>query len=256
MFDKQKDMQDSVDVTTGSIRADGAGLSVVVMAKAPIPGHVKTRLTKSLSPRQAAAVHAAMLECVLARLERHLSGNLVLALSEPMPVVAAADALGGGLAVDIGPCWERVEQGPGDLGERIARVWQAVGAGPAVFLGVDSPDVPTEALAAIPPALDDHDVAVGPVDDGGYWVLGARGLLPVLLHGIDWGSRSVYHQTTAAAQGASLSWATLPSWFDVDQPDDLRSLQQRLASAREPALMRLRERVATAVSAAALDHTK
>jgi glycosyltransferase A (GT-A) superfamily protein (DUF2064 family) len=109
-----------------------------------------------------------------------------------------------------------------------------------VYLGVDSPDVPTESLGSILPALDRADIATGPVDDGGYWTLAVRGWEPRIFEGIDWGTPSVYHQTLAAAKRAGLKLTTLTQWYDVDRPIDLDALYQRIEKAQEPALVQLR----------------
>jgi len=211
------------------------------MAKRPLPGRVKTRLTAELSEQQAAEVHASMLECVLKRLATHLSGRLVLALDgEPG---ALLEATGPALSVDVPTDTGFTDQGTGDLGQRILQVWQAIGAGPAAFFGVDSPDIPKQALLAIPQALSDADAGCGPVEDGGYWCLAARLPYPALLTGIDWGTASVYHQTQQAAEHAGLTLTELPPWHDVDTPSDLNQLRIRLRLTEEPALTRLAKRL-------------
>ena len=215
--------------------------TVVVMAKAPVAGHAKTRLTSDLTPYHAAAVHAAMLQCVLERLTAQVAGPRLLAIEGPGPLgEASADPT---LAVVIPVSWRLIDQGTGDLGQRLDRLWRSLNGGPTFFLGADSPDVPAAALRGIGPALAGADAAVGPVVDGGYWVLAARRYAPALLGNIDWGSGNVYHQTCSAARRAGLSLATLPCWHDVDEPIDLLALRQRLETARDPPLLRLRDRL-------------
>lgn len=228
------------DINT--VEMDFLPLTVVVMAKRAVPGKVKTRLTRgpsALSPEVAAAVHAAMLDTVLHRVRTHLAAatagraEYVLAMDDPEGAPDAADG------------WEVVPQGGGDLGERLERVWSAKGRGPIVFFGVDSPDVPAEALTGIVEALKTSDAAVGPVDDGGYWTLACGRWLPALVQGIDWGTPAVYHQTSRIAAERGLALAELLPWHDVDEPDDLASLVQRLATADEPSLIELRTRLTT-----------
>lgn len=213
------------------VTATSDRLAVVVMAKAAVPGRVKTRLIPRLGAEGAAAVHSAMLDCVLERLVTHLPGRHVLAWADADD--AAATPAG----------WETTEQGPGDLGHRLGHVWQAVGGGRVAFFGVDSPDAPAAALAAIPSAVDAADVALGPAEDGGYWTLAARRFAPTLLSPIDWGTSVVYDQTSAAARSAGLSVYPLPRWHDVDDWAGLTALRARLENTDEPPLARLRERL-------------
>lgn len=207
------------------------------MAKAGVPGRAKTRLIPAIGPEAAAAVHHAMLMCVVRRLERWWAGPRVLAMTGEGWERAAAGLAGGG-------GWAVVDQGDGDLGARLERVWrgEAVGGGAVAFFGVDSPDVPAEALEAMPGALDGADAAVGPVGDGGYWTLIAAGAErgAALLEGIDWGSERVHRQTHDRAAAAGLRCVDLPAWHDVDDIADLTAMRRRLIAATEPALVELR----------------
>ncbi len=221
------------------------------MAKAAVPGRVKTRLTRpgpggepALTPEQAAEVHAAMLDCVLTRVGRFFKTfkpwpSLVLAMDDPSAAPASAAA------------WEILPQGGGDLGERMLRVG---GAGRAIFLGVDSPDAPTHALErawwiaiGVRGGVGGHrQAAAGPVSDGGYWTLAVSTPMPELLTGIDWGTSAVFGQTEAAAAAASLPLEALPSWHDVDDAADLAALRERLERLDpeyEPELVVLRARL-------------
>lgn len=221
--------------------ADLATLSpdvdVVVMAKAGIPGKVKTRLIGVLGPGGATAVHEAMMACVLERVGRHVPGRRVLALAGAGAEASRRSAWPSG--------WRIIDQGTGDLGQRMDHVWRRLGCGAIVFLGADSPDLPAGALAAIVPALGAADAAIGPVSDGGYWTLAARRYVPQLLRGIDWGGASVYDQTMATAARVRVSVTTLDAWHDVDRPGDLAALRRRLESpspqSPDPALLRLRD---------------
>ena len=195
----------------------------VLMAKRPEAGQVKTRLTGpgGYSPRIAAEVAEAMLRCIARRLEAASTG-LVLAVSPA--------GCGDELTAELGlGSVQIVEQGGGDLGQRLDRVWRAVGADrPVAFFGSDSPDVPDSAIAGIPAALAGRDVAVGPTHDGGYWTLAARQHLPQVLSAIDWGGATVYDQTRRRAADAGLVVRALPMWHDVDRPEDVEALRRRL----------------------------
>jgi rSAM/selenodomain-associated transferase 1 len=193
------------------------------MAKRPEAGQVKTRLAAAggYTPQVAAELAEAMLRCIARRLEAASTG-LILAVSP--------SGYGAQLARRLGLGSVRVtDQGTGDLGHRLDRVWRAVGSGrPVAFFGIDSPDVPDSALAEIPAALAGCDVALGPTDDGGYWTLAAREHEPRVLTGIDWGGAAVYDQTRRRAADAGLVVRALPMWHDVDRPQDVEALRRRL----------------------------
>ncbi|MEM1027901.1 MAG: DUF2064 domain-containing protein, partial [Planctomycetota bacterium] len=172
------------------------------MAKAAVPGRVKTRLTRGehgLSDAQASDVHAAMFDAVLGRLRDHMKARdggrpaLVLAMDDPAGAPGGVESAG----------WRVVAQGDGDLGQRMDRVWQDCrrhnGHDAVVFFGVDSPDVPADVLGAIGDGLNHADALIGPVEDGGYWTLACRDYQPALLRGIDWGTPAVYDQSMAIA---------------------------------------------------------
>jgi glycosyltransferase A (GT-A) superfamily protein (DUF2064 family) len=198
-------------------------MNIVLVAKDPAHGAVKTRLQAGgvYAPHLAAEVAEAMLRCIAARLRR-LPGRLVLAVSP--------DGTGPDLAARLGiEDTECLDQGDGDLGERLDRLWRQVGVDtPVAFFGGDSPDVPDAALAGISGALARADVAVGPTADGGYWTLAAASYRPEVIRNIDWGSGHVYDQTCRMAAETGLVVAPLPIWHDVDRPQDVDELRLRL----------------------------
>ncbi len=197
-------------------------VTAVLMAKDPRGGSVKTRLvTGGWTAVQASDVAEVMLACIARRL-REAARSLVLAVTPDGAGPALADRLGLD-PIDI------VDQGSGDLGRRLDRVWRAVGTERAIaFFGADSPDVPASLLSAIPTVLAGCDVAVGPTSDGGYWTLAARTHNPAVLEGIDWGTAHVYDQTRRQAVAAGLVVGALPPWHDVDRPADVDALRVRL----------------------------
>ncbi len=204
-------------------------VTAVLMAKRPDPGAVKTRLTDGgvLSAQAAAGLYRAMLACIAHRLGD--GGRLVLAVTPD----GCGDEMAG--ALRLASKTVILDQGPGDLGRRMDRAWRVVAADrPVAFFGGDSPDVPDEALAAIPVALREADVAVGPTPDGGYWTLAARTYQPSILAEIDWGTGNVYDQTCRRATTAGLTICELPVWHDVDRPQDVGELRRRLQAGPTP----------------------
>lgn len=204
-------------------------LTAVLMAKRPEAGRVKTRIQDEgrFDPQTTVGLAWAMLRCMAERLASF--PRLVLAVTP--------DGCGAEVAqrLEIAPVMT-VDQGPGDLGERLDRAWRTIGSGaPVAFFGSDSPDVPDDVLRhGIPSALAGCELAVGPTQDGGYWTLAARSYHPQVLQGIDWGGPHVYDQTCRRALEAGLSLHTLPVWPDVDRLNDVIALRSRLATL-EPA---------------------
>jgi hypothetical protein len=197
-------------------------LTIIIMAKAPRPGLVKTRLVEcGIDPGAAAEIAGAMLACVVRRWSA--CGTVWLAVTP--------DGCGESLRKSLMlPDVRIIDQGPGDLGARMARAWRGIAPDrPVAFLGIDSPDVPAGHMRAIGPALRQADAALGPTGDGGYWTLAARRYLPALVERIDWGSAIVYDQTRQRAREAGLSVVELPPWHDVDDGADLASLHARLS---------------------------
>jgi rSAM/selenodomain-associated transferase 1 len=193
--------------------------TVVVMAKAPVAGSVKTRLVPALSLAEAADLyHCFFLDTV--ELVREVPAARVLAY-------APADARPwfGALCPDF----ELLPQTVGDLGARMAAVFDTLfarRAGPVVLIGADAPTLPahhiTRALAAL--ARGATDAVLGPAEDGGYCLVGLAAPQPALFADVPWGTAEALARTLEHAAARTLRVVTLPSWWDVDTPDDLRRL--------------------------------
>jgi len=192
---------------------------VMLFARWPVPGQVKTRLAAELGEAGALDAHLRLTRFVLDNL---LSGAPVLELwwdREPVSPPAAALPLLTWLG--DAQVMQRV-QGSGDLGERMLRALN-VGLGSyrkAVIVGSDCPGVDAGYLSAALAALESRDVVLGPADDGGYVLIGARRTAPAMLAGIEWGTNRALDQTCRNLEGARLSCASLPVSWDVDEPSD------------------------------------
>jgi rSAM/selenodomain-associated transferase 1 len=125
-----------------------------------------------------------------------------------------------------------------DLGERLSQAlhqkWNE-GFRKLVFIGTDSPGLQIEDLQAAFHALDQNDVVLGPVTDGGYYLIGFSALLPVLFSGIAWGTSDVFRQTVQQMELHSLRWQRLRESFDLDTYEDLLHFH-RLLKESPPAL--------------------
>src|SRR5205085_8180099 len=126
-------------------------------------------------------------------------------------------------------------QRSGDLGARLERVAaQAfkLGFGPVVLIGADSPTLPpgyiTKAINAL--AAAECDLALGPTDDGGYYLIGLRLPTSGLWQNIAWSTAQAYAQTARNAKHLGLRLLELPRWYDVDTSADLLRLRAEIFS--------------------------
>lgn len=187
---------------------------VVIFAKYPRPGDVKTRLIGPLTAGQAAEVHRRCLDLTMSCVAAVPEANCVLAVT---PDDADFSLLVSG-EVPIVP------QGPGDLGRRLQRVIAdrfAGGCDRLVVVGCDCPLMGPEDLSTALDRLARHDVVIGPATDGGYYLLGLSEPAPALFTSIDWGSSQVADQTRHRAREAGLTVAQLSARRDLDEYDDI-----------------------------------
>jgi rSAM/selenodomain-associated transferase 1 len=200
-----------------------SAVAVAVMAKAPEAGLVKTRLCPPLSPAAAAELADAFLRDAW-------SG--VRALDGVVPAVVYAPDEARGFFETLAPGAVLFSQRGADLGARLAHAFDdllALDVAGAVVIGSDAPTLPRAILTDAVAKIGAADLVIGPSDDGGYYLIGLRAPRPELFTGIAWSTDTVFDATIARARAAGLSTAVVPSWFDVDTPEDL----DRLASSLE-----------------------
>ena len=131
----------------------------------------------------------------------------------------------------LAPSARFVQQPRGDLGDRIAAALKfALGdSDHAVLIGSDTPDLPRDLIEHAFEALDQHELVVGPAEDGGFYLLGSR--LPIatdLFEGIEWSTARVCASLLENAARLRRTVAVLPQWADVDDLESLRALAARL----------------------------
>lgn len=190
-----------------------------IFARAPVYGQVKTRLAQALGDAGALAAHVALVEDTLNRLA-HVEGLVTeLWLDDARHPEARAWGRRWGLAlrqqtgVDLG---ERMN---GALEDSLAR------GGAGIVVGTDCPDLDAAYVQRAAAALDRDDLVLGPAEDGGYGLIGARRPVVEVFDGIVWGSGSVLGETLRRATSAGLTSTCLPTIWDVDGPADWRRYQ-------------------------------
>lgn len=196
--------------------------AVAVMAKAPIPGSVKTRLVPPLSADQAAELSRALLLDLLQQLR---------GLNDAARYLCYAPAHAGDLMGAIaGPDFELVAQRGADLGARMAALFtdlSARGHRNIVLIGGDLPAFPADYLVRAFAYLQapSAPVVLGPSRDGGYYLVGMNRPVPEIFQNMAWSHNQVLAQTLAKLGRLGTPARQLPSWFDVDIPADLARLR-------------------------------
>ena len=202
-------------------RCSNAGMGkipVCTFAKPPMPGRVKTRLAARIGYEAAASLASAMFCDVWSTAEQTPGVTPILA--------AAAE---GAFPVDISP--ERFWlQGEGELGVRIETILRKGlrEATAAIALGADSPLITTAHLTAALRELESHDAVIGPSHDGGFYLLGLRSCPPGLLDDLPWSTMKTAEKTSERLRSRGMSVSRIALLEDVDTPDDLELLRERL----------------------------
>ena len=186
---------------------------VLLFAKAPEAGRVKTRLIPALGADGAAALAERMLAHALAEAIAADIGPVEL-VAEPFDHPHWATL----------PAVERSAQGEGDLGQRMAGATERTIAGgeQALLIGTDCPALDRSLIANLTAQLVKYDIAIIPASDGGYVAFALARFDPSLFTDIRWSSAEVLPATLARI--AALGWrvALLPAMHDIDEPADLR----------------------------------
>ncbi|MCW6038584.1 TIGR04282 family arsenosugar biosynthesis glycosyltransferase [Spirulina subsalsa FACHB-351] len=199
---------------------------LIIFTRYPEPGKTKTRLIPVLGAKGAATVQRQMTEHTLKQ-ARCLSDLALQVYFTGGNTTLMREWLGADLRYK--------PQCQGDLGQRMAEAFrQAFQEGQAriLLIGIDCPGVTPLILNQGFTALHDHDLVIGPAQDGGYYLIGLNRLIPELFEGVAWGTDRVFAQTWETAQGLGYAIATLPQLPDIDEPQDLPLWEQPIPPQR------------------------
>jgi len=193
--------------------------ALIVFAKAPIPGEVKTRLCPPLDPDEAASLHGTLVLDTVERAKGLAGASLYVAgapdLAHPFFKVLEG-RYGAKLLAQRGP----------DLGARMKWAMQDAfeqGAEDVLLTGTDLPTLPRARLMESLTLIKKHDVVLGPTADGGYYLIGLRKMVPALFEGIAWSTAEVFADTKKKIEDAGLSLGLLPECRDLDTLEDLKA---------------------------------
>lgn len=193
---------------------------LIIFAREPVLGRVKTRLARTVGDLAAAELYRAMLSDVLEQAAA-LSGVRPLLFwacdDTPIPVSPAF------------PPMESFDQRGATLGQRMADAFERAfesGCQACCIIGSDSPDLPPEYIRQAFELLerDEADAVFGPAEDGGYYLLGLRRTWRTIFEDIAWGTHGVLATSLERAHELGLRTSLLPLWYDIDTLDDLSRL--------------------------------
>ena len=188
---------------------------IQIFSKAPVLGKVKTRLIQEMGKRRALDLYLQMFERLMAELSASRFKTELWISPDKDHVFFERYA------------FARFQQAGTDLGVRMST---ALRDGLArhesvILVGTDLPLINRSYIDLAVNALRDHDVIIGPAEDGGYGLVGVNAKTPDMFSDIDWGTERVLSQTCARLNRDGLDFGLLPLIWDVDRPDDLPRYQ-------------------------------
>src|SRR5580704_4884573 len=204
------------------MRSSSQDRTLVIMAKAPRPGMVKTRLSRSLPSPAVTALYRCLLEDTVA-----LAKSLATVEVAVMCPEADKEELAGLLCDTV----RVVAQKGAGLAAGLTSVFRHFTAGGrqrVVAFDSDSPHLPPTILEEAFELLATHDVVVGPTHDGGYYLVGAKAAHPSLFDGEGMGTASALDRLLTRTKSLGLSTGSTESFYDIDVADDLIQLAGEL----------------------------
>jgi hypothetical protein len=208
--------------------------ALAVMAKAPRPGKVKTRLAPPLTPEQAAAINICFLRDTTENIAAATTSGKSAGIISYTPV--GDEALFDNL---LPADFTLIPQRGDGFGERLLATAEdllACGYGSVCLIDSDSPTVPAGAFEQAVTELQKPGdrIVLGPAQDGGYYLIGLKRAHSELFANITWSTSTVFAETLAAAKSANLETIILPLWYDVDDAATLAILTAELLHQTPP----------------------
>jgi uncharacterized protein len=190
----------------------GTRVTFIVIAKEPVPGRVKTRLTPPFTHQQGAALaESALVDTLRAVAKTPATGRVLALAGEPGRWLPAG--------------FDVIGQRGGGLDERLAACFDDAYRGdPMVLIGMDTPQVTPGLLSAAAAALESADAVFGPAADGGFWLLGLRAPDPSLLLGVPMSVPETGAEQLGRLRDAGLRVSYAPELTDVDTIDSAREV--------------------------------
>ena len=196
---------------------------IIIMAKVPTAGTVKTRLSPFLSAEQCSELAECFLRDTVGK-AKILSNELIIAYTP----IEKRDVL---LAI-LPDEQILIEQKGANLGDKMFHAFEFAfsrNSDAVVMIGTDSPTFPAQFITRAFEMLAETDAVLGGTADGGFYLIGLRKLKKEIFETVEWSSPKTFVQTKRNIENLGLKVSFLPSWYDVDTPDDLKMLKKDLS---------------------------
>ena len=207
---------------------------LILFLKTPRPGFVKTRLTSIFSQSEAAELYSSFIKDTL-HLALNITGVSVYVAWTPDDGLPELQSV---LGCNAKVSW--FKQKGNHLGEKLSNALKGFlekKTQKIVILAGDSPLLPQNYVEQAFSTLDKNEIVIGPAIDGGYYLIGmsskAIDKYKTVFELIDWGTSRVLDQTRKAIRSCSLSYHELPTWYDVDYPEDLEKIRNDIKLLRK-----------------------
>ena len=209
---------------------------LVIYGKYPRPGSVKTRLVPPFSHDEASDLYRSFLHDLLHRTKSLPGVQTILSISDVEDLHSMRALLETWSQPERNTPVSLTHQVSGDLGRRFLGTIESctrLAQSNVLILGSDHPTVPITYLEEGFRALSEHDIVVGPAEDGGFYTVGMKREHKGLFEGLSWSTDRIYHELLERCRIAGLSVHQLPAWYDVDRPVDVRRLLTEVAQSSE-----------------------
>ena len=193
---------------------------MVIFAREPKKGKVKTRLASRLSQTECLRLYKRFLRDTVSLARNINCSRRIIAFD--------SDEQNPSFLKKIASDFGFYRQKGRYLGERMLDVFNALAATDMkiVIIGSDSPGLPGSYISRAFDELNKKDIVLGPAYDGGYYLIGLKKPCRAIFAGVKWGASSVFAQTLKKAKELKMKIAVLGSWYDIDTPQDLKYLQK------------------------------
>ncbi len=198
---------------------------LIIFAKNPVPGKVKTRIIPHITAIDAAGLYKAFITDIVSNTLKLSCERTIIAYT-PLNSQATFHHI-------YGQSINYIPQKGNDLGERMKNAFRYSfneGSKRTVIIGTDSPTLPISYIQKAFSVLEKIPITIGPTFDGGYYLVGLSEQNYEIFDGIEWSTPSVFSQTLTKIKTTNKQFYLLSPWYDVDTPEDLTFLRSHIVA--------------------------